>query len=143
MDLAITRFRCCRGDLNGDDTIDGDDFAVFLAAFGHSDGDPEFDLTSDLDCDGMITIVDYQEWLQFYRDFIGDPLAPPPSPGGLGDMNGDQSINGADIQGFTEVLMDPTSCGFRGYIVADVNGDGVPDTGDIGPFVELLLGELD
>ena len=38
-------------------------------------------------------------------------------------------------------MLDPDNAGFRDGFVADVNGDGSPDEGDITGFVGLLLGQ--
>jgi hypothetical protein len=57
------------GDLDFDDDVDADDYAAFLGAFGTGEEDAEFVPCADLDDDGMITFVDFQGWLQCYRDY--------------------------------------------------------------------------
>ena len=59
------------GDLDGDNDVDADDYWIFLAAFGHAAGEPEFDPLCDLDDDGVITLVDYQQWVECFRQFNG------------------------------------------------------------------------
>jgi len=59
------------GDIDHDGDVDYDDFIMFLEAFGHSVGDPEYNPEADYDGDGAITLVDYQIWLMYYRDFNG------------------------------------------------------------------------
>ena len=75
------------GDLDGDLDVDGDDFAVLLAAFGHSLGDPRYNAVADLDDDGTVTLPDFQLWLTCFRVTIGDPTAAAPEPGILGDYD--------------------------------------------------------
>jgi len=68
------------GDLDGDEDVDYTDYTMFLAAFGEAaDGDPVQDYCCDYDDSGVVGLGDYQTWIQCYRDFIGDPLAGPPS----------------------------------------------------------------
>ncbi|MCX6665223.1 MAG: right-handed parallel beta-helix repeat-containing protein [Euryarchaeota archaeon] len=62
------------GDLDHDDDIDEDDYQLFLSAFGHSIGDPEFNPEADYDHDGIVTLVDYQIWLMYYRTSHTDIL---------------------------------------------------------------------
>ncbi|MBN2560644.1 MAG: hypothetical protein JXQ75_06915 [Phycisphaerae bacterium] len=72
------------GDLDpwpeGDGDVDGDDYQVFLSAFGSGFGDARFIPCADYDDDGTVTLVDYQHWLACYHDF--NPGGPPPgNPG--------------------------------------------------------------
>ena len=65
---------CC-GDLDGDGDVDGDDFNVFLAAFGSCTGDGNYNADADYDSDGCVELEDYQAWIQCYRDANpGSPL---------------------------------------------------------------------
>ncbi len=91
------------------------------------------------DSDGLITFVDYQQWLECYRSFVGNPLAPPPTPQSVGDMDGNGGVDGNDIQPFVEALLEPATAGLRARFIADANGDGAVDSADVGEFVGLLL----
>lgn len=141
VDMGAYEFQRFPGDLDGDTDIDGDDFSVFLLAYGHCLGQHQYDAPSDLDNDGCVTLVDYQLWLLQYRDFIGIPTVPLPIPGDLGDMNGDGVVNGLDIQGFVATVIDPGASDFRSRLVADVNGDGHLNIEDIEPFASCLHSE--
>ena len=56
-------------DLDGDNDIDGADFAIFVNAFGGCSEDPNSTIgRSDFDGDGCVTFVDYQIWLLLYRE---------------------------------------------------------------------------
>ncbi|MBN2560467.1 MAG: right-handed parallel beta-helix repeat-containing protein [Phycisphaerae bacterium] len=65
-------------DFDGDAVVDGNDYAIFLSAFGSESYDEAFVRCADHDDDGTVTLVDYQYWLACYRDYVGDPGAPPP-----------------------------------------------------------------
>ncbi len=59
-----------------------------------------------------------------------------------GDLNGDGLRNGADIQGFLDVLLEPGGAPPAQSCAADLNGDGVVDAGsDVLLFVACLLTE--
>ena len=67
------------GDLDGDGDVDGDDWTLFMAAFGNSDGDPGYDEDADMDGDGDVDCDDYRLFRQAWR-----PVRPPtfaPCPG--------------------------------------------------------------
>lgn len=58
------------------------------------------------------------------------------------DLNGDSFRDGADIQRFSEVIVDPPSASEAERCAADMNLDGeLSLDGDIEPFVECLLSE--
>ena len=59
---------------------------------GHRGGEPEYDPQADFDGDDTVTFADYQMWLQYYRDAIGDPEAPAPLPV-PGDANRDGEVD--------------------------------------------------
>ena len=69
------------GDLDDDQDVDYADYVIFASAMGGvTDGDPPEDWCCDYSDTGTVNLVDYQMWLMCYRDFIGDPLAGPPTP---------------------------------------------------------------
>ena len=59
-----------------------------------------------------------------------------------GDVNGDGVVDGRDIQGFAEVVLDPYAAGLtlEEFCGADVNADGFVTLDDLPLFVNLLLG---
>ena len=95
--FCITNDGC--GDLDGDGTVDNDDYALFVAAYGECGGDPAYLITADYDGDGCITAVDYQAWVQCYRN-----ANPPPKSkaidmrpgGGLNTPDGGNQLNTDD-----------------------------------------------
>ena len=127
------------GDMDADYDVDGDDYAAFLAAFGASVGDPRYDPAADYDADGVVSLVDYQTWLTCYRIYVDDDKAQPPPPGLLGDMNGDGGLDGLDIQGFVNTLLDPQGATPRDRTIADMNGDQQWDSADVVLFVNRLM----
>jgi hypothetical protein len=127
------------GDLDYDRDVDGDDYAIFLAAFGALSSDARYYSAADFDHDGVVSLIDYQQWLQCYREFTGDPFAPPPQPGLLGDLNADGKVDGRDVQGFSIVLMNPAAASPRERFVSDINGDRQIDMADVPAFVAWLL----
>ena len=79
--LTISMF----GDFDYDGDIDGDDYAMFLAAFGSCSGDAAYLAAADFDGDGCIGLADYQAFVAAYR--ACNPGAPLPTQGVPGDMN--------------------------------------------------------
>lgn len=126
-------------DLDDDGNVDEDDFAVFLAAYGQSVGDPEYNEDCDFDGDGTVTIVDYQSWLQCYRDFIGDPLALPPA-GTLGDYDSDADVDLRDFGEFQRCISDSPDRTVPCVLKFDFNADGVVGLGDLPGFVAAFTG---
>jgi len=58
----------------------------------------------------------------------------------VGDMNADGDVNGADMQRFVEVLMDPyQGVGFAEFCAGDMDGDGFMTVADADLFVTALL----
>ena len=47
------------GDFNGDGVVDTSDYALFVAVFGTSEGDANFDARMDLDGNGVINVADF------------------------------------------------------------------------------------
>jgi hypothetical protein len=120
------------GDLDNDDDVDADDFDLFLIALGHSTGDLSYNPAADMDGDGTVTFVDYQQWMQAYRDAIGQPTAPAPTEV-LGDFDRSLSVDIIDLQHFLDcsagpgVPVDPATCSD-----ADLDGDQDADQADFG-----------
>lgn len=56
------------GDLDGDQDADLDDYLILLNAIGHDSSGPDYVLCADLDQDGIVSLVDFQAWLECYRD---------------------------------------------------------------------------
>lgn len=123
---------CTKADYDNDTDIDGDDFAIFLAAFA------TVNAAVDLDGDGLVSLVDYQIWLLCYQDFIGSPSATPPVPGNAGDINLDGSVDGLDIQEFVDVAVEPEEASFAQKFLADMNGDAEVNITDMRIFVGTL-----
>jgi len=60
-------------------------------------------------------------------------------PGGSGDINGDTSLDGKDVADFvTQILSGGPPSPI--YCAADMNGDGVVNDLDVGPFAAALVG---
>ena len=101
---AFVRFNLCGlagpcGDLDNDKDVDGDDYDIFVTAFGSSACDGDFAVCADFDGDGVVTQVDFQHWLVCYRDFVGNPLAAPPVTV-MGDFDRDDDIDLNDFAAF-------------------------------------------
>lgn len=137
--LSIAILPQVPGDFDDDGDVDGDDFARLLLAYGAHSGDENYDALVDLDQDGAITLVDYQMWLQHYRDANNLPGAGPPIPGDAGDLNGDGRLDGDDVAGFAATMLDPAHAQLRARFVADLNGDGAVNGVDLQEFVSILL----
>ncbi|MND05471.1 hypothetical protein D3C83_262800 [compost metagenome] len=58
----------------------------------------------------------------------------------MGDLNADGSINGGDVQFFTNCAL---GGGCAAPACADFNGDGVIDLDDLAPFVDELMSDDD
>lgn len=58
----------CPGDLDGDDDVDNDDYAILRSAVGTCKGDPGFVAAADYSCDGCIAFADFGIWLNLYRE---------------------------------------------------------------------------
>jgi len=124
-------------DLDKDFTVDGDDFSIFLLAFGQFAGEPGFHPDADIDGDGQVTFVDYQGWLACLGAETGAEA--PPMPSDAGDLNADGRIDGRDIQPFVETLVRPGAAGLRARMVSDLNGDQALGAADIAALGALLL----
>jgi hypothetical protein len=59
--------------------------------------------------------------------------------GGSGNGNGDAAANGLDVSGMVTILVSGGSPS-ASYCAYDMNGDGVVDINDVGPFATFLVG---
>jgi hypothetical protein len=74
---TLTGENCMCGDFDNDGDVDTDDFYFFLDAFGSCEGDEKYEEACDFDGDACITLVDYQMWMQCYRDANGKSFVAP------------------------------------------------------------------
>jgi hypothetical protein len=58
----------CVGDFNDDGVIDNDDLFVFLAAYGTTSGDPDYNEAADFDGDGCVDMDDFRLFLGVYGE---------------------------------------------------------------------------
>ncbi len=65
------------GDLNGDGAVDGDDYWIFVDAFGWCVGAPKYNPAADMDGSGCVNLLDYQSWLVCYRMYNGRDFSAP------------------------------------------------------------------
>ena len=127
-------------DLNHDNEVDAMDFEMFLATFGRSRSAAAFDPEADFDGDGVITLVDYQRWLQGYRQAIGAISAPAPLEV-LGDFQRDGRVDATDLDHLRTctsgamVLQADPSCRD-----ADLDHDGDVDPDDFAVFQRCYSG---
>ena len=127
------------GDLDDDGDVDADDFAIFLSAWGRCNGDVEFNADADFDADGCITIVDYQIWLQHYRNYVGNPLASPPV-GMRGDFDSDGNVDLLDFADLQGCVSAPPERALPCTVKFDFNGDRKVDVSDVAGFEAALTG---
>ena len=66
--LYTTPDVCICGDFDNDADVDVDDFYFFLDTYGSCNGDLIYRDECDFDGDGCITLVDYQSWMDCYRN---------------------------------------------------------------------------
>ena len=83
-DFLLDECEPLAGDCDGDDDIDEDDRAILVAAFGRTDGEPEYRLCADLDRDRDVTLADYQAWVAAYE-------AAQATPAGCGAAGGGEA----------------------------------------------------
>lgn len=138
--VSHCRDGCLIGDCDGDGDIDGDDFAGFLAAFGRREGEPGYDRDTDMDDDGMVTLRDYQLWLQSYRDFVGNPEASAPQPGALGDLDADGDVDLSDFAYLQTCIHSAAETSLRCIVKFDFDGNQKVDLGDFAAFQAVFLG---
>lgn len=127
-------------DLDGNGSVNERDFAIFLAAFGHTFGEPGYDPASDFDGNGVIDIVDYELWFQCYRDldFCNPPASPP--AGTLGDFNADGDLDMADFAYMQRCMPTPDEISFPCIIKFDFNGDQIVNRDDHAEFIFNFTG---
>lgn len=127
------------GDLDGDWDVDADDFNAFLHAFGSAVGDSRYIPCTDYNESGVVGMTDYQQWLQCYRDFVGDASAAPPV-GTLGDFDADGDIDLADSAWFQGCLPAPPERSFACSVKFDFNEDSQVDLLDWAEFQAAVTG---
>lgn len=124
------------GDLDVDGDLDGDDQVLFLNAYMHCEGEPEYTTAADLDGDGCVTILDYKLWIEVYRNFVQNPAAPAPSPA-LGDFNGDGFVDATDFMSWGACMSGPGTAATVPCQAFDLDFDGDVDTVDMAIFSML------
>lgn len=138
--VSRCRDGCLIGDCDGDGDIDGDDFAAFLAAFGCRAGEPDYNYFADLDDDGAVTMVDYQLWLQSYREYVGDAGASAPQPGALGDLDADGDVDLGDFSYLQLCIHGAPEMSLQCIVKFDFDGDQRVDLEDFAAFQGVFLG---
>jgi hypothetical protein len=121
------------GDLDKDCDVDGDDFGLFITAFGYCEEAFEYLAMADMEASGCVDWVDYQNWLFRYREYVGNIEAPPPTPGVpmlAGDLNADALVDQLDVPMFVGVLLGEDVSAFR-ISAADMDGNQTTDGRDV------------
>jgi predicted outer membrane repeat protein len=140
VDMGAYEYQAVCGDLDGDGVVDEDDFDIFLAAFGHSEGEGAFVACADYNEDGLVALDDYQAWMGCYREYVSNPLAPPPTVGVPGDFNGDGRVALDDFALFAACYCDLAGRSDGGCLRTDLDGDADVDLNDFGTFVQNYTG---
>jgi hypothetical protein len=130
---------CTSGDLNDDGRVDEQDFAVFLAAFGYSQGEPQFNPGCDYDADGRVTLADYQVWFGLYSASVGNPAAPVPV-GARGDFDADGDVDFADFAALQSCIPTPPERVFPCVAKFDYDGDQMVGLNDFAEFTTAFMG---
>ena len=120
--------------------MDGNDFAIFLAAFGRSVGDPEYNSDADIDEDGTVTLADYQLWLQLYRGFVGNSYASAPQPGVLGDLDADGDVDLGDFADLQSCVNMAPEMSLPCIVKFDFDGNQRVDLDDFAAFQVVFRG---
>lgn len=73
------------GDFTADGLVNSDDYWAFLDAFGSCVGDIKYNAACDMDADGCVTLVDFQNWRLCYlmangKEFRAPAQTPKPQP---------------------------------------------------------------
>jgi hypothetical protein len=127
-DMGAYEFAPPSGDFNCDGSVNVADYWYIHDGIGHCSPEQAYQdhVLADLDHDGCITLADYQSWLTCYRNANGVGFTLPPQDSDasvfinvlLGfdadpahlvtfDLNGDQTVDGRDIQQFVNALCGP------------------------------------
>ena len=114
------------GDLDGDADVDSDDYELFKASYGKFIFSPSCSTAADYDDDGIVTLVDYQIWLQHYRNAHGL------------DLNRDGSADAADAAALAACLGGPREPLGPECLSGDLNGDEAVDLADFAAFQVLF-----
>lgn len=137
---TLCRAGCLVGDCDGDGDLDGNDFAIFLAAFGCRVGDPKYLWEADIDDDGTVTLVDYQLWLQAYRGFVGNSEASAPQPGVLGDLDADGDLDLRDFADLQSCINGAPETSLSCIVKFDFDGNRRVDLDDFAAFEVVFRG---
>ncbi|GMU21073.1 MAG: hypothetical protein AMXMBFR13_11670 [Phycisphaerae bacterium] len=132
---------CTEGDLDGDRDVDADDFLLFVGGFGSCFGDEVYEsFAMDYEPDGCINFLDYQLWLQAYRDFQSTPASPPPLEV-FGDFDRDADVDQEDFGTFQACLTGPNGANLpAGCEASDLDGDADVDQDDFGILQRCISG---
>lgn len=123
---------CTRGDVNGDDLVDGHDVQFFVnVALGH-DTEPAHVCAADIDGDND---VDADDATLLVACLLSGSCASVCSPG---DLNADGEVDEADAALLVQVLLAATSDP-SALCAADMNADGMYDSRDIQGFVNCAI----
>ncbi|MCP4589738.1 MAG: hypothetical protein GY842_03250 [bacterium] len=129
------------GDVDWDGDIDVDDYWAFVAAYGQVRGAVAYRGEADLDGDGAIGLPDFQLWTQYYRTYVGDPLAPLPPEDRTGDFDDDGDVDLADFARLQSCYTGQnTGLEVLSSFCAelDTDADGDVDSADHGGFVTSM-----
>ena len=131
------------GDLNRDGWIDPLDLVpleIYLRSGPKPAGVPIRELDMNGDCR-----VDWNDFNKFARKLIANP-GPRPAPPlqrhwfVVGDINGDQVVDVADVVMFAEYLTSHRACVEGELDAADANQDGRIDIGDLQELTRAVFG---
>lgn len=132
---TITTFgntSCTRGDINGDERVDGNDIQFFTnVALGH-DTEPSHVCAADIDGDND---VDTNDAALLVACLLSGNCASVCSPG---DLNADGQVDETDATLLVQVLLAATSDPLA-FCAADLNTDGLHDARDIQAFVNCAI----
>ncbi len=134
-------------DLDGNGTVDGVDWGLFLSARGRSEGQPGYLAAADFDHDGVVTFADQQLWMAAYRQLIGNPTASPPAPiylpAFVGDVDADADVD-ADDFGVIQRCFSGSGLSHRtpGCELARLDGDLDVDLADVARFKACSRGAM-